>query len=139
MSQRTTDLQLTLLCLGSDGNRRGHPPQSPDSDGTTMNEEDKRPPVRKRSNSPKQEEIIALFRRIQSSISKEESVNTETKNSNASEDKPTAASILKVLGRSSKQGKGRRNEKMNMMLLDETFHQLQCTNIVIGSTNIQIL
>lgn len=97
------DPRLTLLCIGSDGNRRGRPQGSSDSDATTKKEVHKKSPARKRSNSPNQEDIIALFRRIQSSISKEVSVDAEEKTSNAAEDESSAQSILRVLRGSTKQ------------------------------------
>lgn len=55
--------------------------------------------------SSNQEEIMALFRRIQYSISKGESTATEKKNAGRSEKSPTD-SILEVLLRSRKQAKG---------------------------------
>ena len=66
-------------------------------------EEDERSPDDdRRPNSSSQEDIIAIFRRIQSSISKDEPVKRNATNANASEEKSPAASILKVLGESRK-------------------------------------
>ncbi|KAI3456130.1 hypothetical protein Pfo_012793 [Paulownia fortunei] len=57
--------------------------------------------------SPNKEEILALFKRIQSSISKGETINSKKRNSKAAEDKPSAESILEVLHQSRTRGKGK--------------------------------
>lgn len=60
--------------------------------------------------SSNKEEILALFKRIQSSISKGETMNSKKRNSKAAEDKPSpsAESILEVLHQSRTRGKGYR-------------------------------
>ncbi|EYU28105.1 hypothetical protein ABFS82_13G094600 [Erythranthe guttata] len=60
--------------------------------------------------SPNKQEILALFKRIQSSISKGENVNSKKRVSKSAEDsnKPSSAeSILEVLHQSRTQGKGK--------------------------------
>lgn len=54
--------------------------------------------------SVKQEEIISLFRRIQSSISNEP-VSTEKEGTDPNQDKPAAESVLEIIRRSRKQAK----------------------------------
>ncbi|KAJ7947143.1 Rho termination factor, putative isoform 1 [Quillaja saponaria] len=72
-----------------DGNKR---PQS--SDG-------------KKFNSSDQEDIIALFRRIQSSISKGDSESSNKRSSNLQKEKPSSESILDVLRESGKELKAK--------------------------------
>jgi hypothetical protein len=98
--------RLTVLSIRSDGHRRHGPPRK-SSDSRRRKEDENETPQSsdgKKSKSSNQEEIIALFRRIQSSISKGES--TKKRNSNLSEDKPSSESILDVLRKSRKQVKG---------------------------------
>ncbi|XP_004293969.1 PREDICTED: SAP-like protein BP-73 [Fragaria vesca subsp. vesca] len=100
--------KLIVSCNGSDeGNRRGQSSRRSTGSGrTAKNDEAKKPRGGRKSKSSNQEEIISLFRRIQSSISKEvESVDTKKIKSDASEEKPPSAeSILRVLqGGSTKQ------------------------------------
>ncbi|KAH7544993.1 hypothetical protein FEM48_Zijuj01G0045200 [Ziziphus jujuba var. spinosa] len=123
-SFQRTDTQLTLSCIGADENRRGIPPKrSSASRRTKKKEENKKSPVDKKLNSSNQEEIIALFRRIQSSISKEEPTNAEEIHSNNS-----AESILKVLRRSKKQAKGGQNR---CFLLSLKSHHSESKNILL--------
>lgn len=100
------ELLLTISCIGSDGDRAGQRPprRGPTSGRKPKKEDNNKLPVGKKANSSNQEEIIALFRRIQSSISKEKSVNEKKKNADASEKKSSTESILNVLRRSGKQG-----------------------------------
>jgi hypothetical protein len=100
--------RLTVLSIRSDGHRRHGPPRK-SSDSRRRKEDENETPQSsdgKKSKSSNQEEIIALFRRIQSSISKGESLSTKKRNSNLSEDKPSSESILDVLRKSRKQVKG---------------------------------
>lgn len=62
----------------------------------------------KKSKSSDQEEIIALFRRIRSSISKEDSQNTRKRKSKANKDKPSTETILDILWGPQKQVKASR-------------------------------
>ncbi|KAB1213013.1 SAP-like protein BP-73 [Morella rubra] len=73
-----------------------------------MEDEDKTPQSSngKKSNPSNQEEIISLFRRIQSAISKGDSASTKETNSSSPEDKPSPESILEVLRNSRKEVKG---------------------------------
>lgn len=99
----------TVSCIRSDGNRRRGPPRR-SSASRRINEDENETPQSssngKKSNASDQEEIIALFRRIQSSISKGESVSTKKTNSNESKDKPSPDLILEALRKSRKQIKG---------------------------------
>ncbi|KAK6123976.1 hypothetical protein DH2020_042321 [Rehmannia glutinosa] len=61
----------------------------------------------KSSLSPNKEEILALFKRIQSSISKGENTNSKKRNSKVAEDKTSAESILEILHQSRTRGKGK--------------------------------
>ncbi|XP_050367656.1 rho-N domain-containing protein 1, chloroplastic isoform X2 [Argentina anserina] len=96
-------VKLSVSCVGSeDGNRRGQSSRRSSGSGRTTrknDDESRKPRGGRKSKSSNQEEIISLFRRIQSSISKEvESVDTKKIKSDASEEKPpSAASILSVL------------------------------------------
>ncbi|XP_041024041.1 rho-N domain-containing protein 1, chloroplastic isoform X5 [Juglans microcarpa x Juglans regia] len=100
---------LTVSCIRSDGNRRRGPPRR-SSASRRINESENETPQSssngKKSNASDQEEIIALFRRIQSSISKGESVSPKKTNSNESKDKPSPDLILEALRKSRKQIKG---------------------------------
>lgn len=110
------ELKLTVSCIGSDeGNRRGQPPSRRSSGSgrtTKKNDETKKPRGGRKSKSSNQEEIISLFRRIQSSISKDvDSADTKKIKSNASEEKPPSAeSILRVLQGGSTKQKGNTDE-----------------------------
>ncbi|PON41135.1 Rho termination factor, N-terminal [Parasponia andersonii] len=109
------DLRFGISCIGSDGNRRGRPPRRNSISGSETNEEEiNKSPVSRKQSSPNQEEIIALFRRIQSSISNKESTNHNktTSNASATEDNPSSAeSLLRVLsGSGKKQGKAKNED-----------------------------
>ncbi|GMY37497.1 sap-like protein bp-73 [Fagus crenata] len=109
--------RLTVSSIRSDGdgNRRCRPPQR-SSASRRASEEDENETAQssngKKSNSSNQEEIIALFRRIQSAISKDESVNTK-RNTNLSDDTNSPESILEVLRKSRKQVKGDADKTSN--------------------------
>ncbi|KAL7089173.1 hypothetical protein ACP275_13G172200 [Erythranthe tilingii] len=79
-------------------------PRAPNAEGQDGNY----PPSS--SLSPNKQEILALFKRIQSSISKGDNVNSKKRVSKSAEDssKPSSAeSILEVLHQSRTQGKGK--------------------------------
>ncbi|XP_059438658.1 SAP-like protein BP-73 isoform X2 [Corylus avellana] len=106
--------RLTVLSIRSDGHKRHGPPRR-SSDSRRRKEDENETPQSsdgKKSKSSNQEEIIALFRRIQSSISKGESLSTKKRNSNLSEDKPSPESILDVLRKSRKQAKDKEGDKV---------------------------
>ncbi|XP_035544811.1 rho-N domain-containing protein 1, chloroplastic isoform X2 [Juglans regia] len=107
---------LTVSCIRSDGNRRRGPPWR-SSASRRINEGENETPQSssngKKSNASDQEEIIALFRRIQSSISKGESVSPKKTNSNESKDKPSPDLILEALRKSRKQIKGDADKPSN--------------------------
>ncbi|PQM41729.1 SAP-like protein BP-73 [Prunus yedoensis var. nudiflora] len=99
-------LHLTVSCIGSEGNGGDQPPQRRSSSGRTNKNDGtkkKREAGGKKSKASDQEEIISLFRRIQTSISNKESVNAKKINSNVSEDSPSSESILQALYGSRKQ------------------------------------
>ncbi|KAL6991249.1 hypothetical protein U1Q18_009367 [Sarracenia purpurea var. burkii] len=109
--------QLTVLSIRADGNRRGsQPPQKNKAAGRNAKGDENKisqsSDANKPSNSKNQEEIIALFRRVQSSISKGESVvSPKNRSSNSSRDKPSAESVLEVFRQSRKQLKGAKTSK----------------------------
>lgn len=105
-------LHLTVSCIGSEGNGGDQPPRRRSASGRTNKNDGtkKRGPAGKKSKASDQEEIISLFRRIQTSISNKESVNAKKKNSNVSEDSPSSESILQALYGSRKQ-KGKALDK----------------------------
>lgn len=101
-------LQSALPCIRSEGNRRGRPRRNTVSGGTAKEDENQKifkSSDGKSSDSSNQEEIIALFRRIQSSISKGGHGKIKKRNSNSSEEKQSADSVLEVLRQSKKQVK----------------------------------
>lgn len=105
-------LHLTVSCIGSEGNGGDQPPRRRSSSGRTNKNDGtkkKREAGGKKSKASDQEEIISLFRRIQTSISNKESVNAKKINSNVSEDSPSSESILQALYGSRKQ-KGNADE-----------------------------
>ncbi|KAG7962553.1 hypothetical protein I3843_09G071400 [Carya illinoinensis] len=110
----------TVSCIRSDGNRRRGPPRR-SSASRRINEDENETPQSssngKKSNASDQEEIIALFRRIQSSISKGESVSTKKTNSNESKDKPSPDLILEALRKSRKQIKDKPSNKEGKKVL----------------------
>lgn len=75
------------------GNNSGHHSLRTAVSGRFRKRDDKKINQSSDSNSANQDEIISLFRRIQSSISKEESL-TRKKSSKSSEEKPSAESVL---------------------------------------------
>ena len=111
-------LPLTISSIKSDGNRRGRPSRKNHISGRTeKGDKNKTPPSSdgKLSESSNQDEIIALFRRIQSSISKGESLGTKKRISDSSVDKTSAESVLEILRQSRKQVKG--NAKLTIMFV----------------------
>ncbi|KAG5235101.1 SAP protein [Salix suchowensis] len=101
-------LQFSVSSTKSDGSSRGRPPRKNSASGRTEKEDEdskSQSSVRKQLMSSNQEEIMALFRRIQSSISEGESTDTKKKKASRSEKSPTN-SILEVLRHSRKHAKG---------------------------------
>ncbi|KAG9447857.1 hypothetical protein H6P81_013985 [Aristolochia fimbriata] len=75
-ASRRDPVQSPALSIRSEGNRRGRPPRKKISPEQTAKEDaEQKGRELESSDSSNQEEIIALFRRIQSSISKEGSVS----------------------------------------------------------------
>lgn len=70
-------------------------------------------PDSKSSNSLNQEEIISLFKRIQSSISKGDSLSSKKRSTKSSEEKPTIDSVLEILRHSKTESKG--NEFLSVL------------------------
>ncbi|XAR66588.1 hypothetical protein NMG60_11012870 [Bertholletia excelsa] len=105
--------QLTVSSIRANGNRRGRPPLKDISSGQTSKRIENKGPQSsdgKSTKSPNQEEIIALFRRIKSSISKRDSANPKTRSSKSSQDSTSAESVTEVLRLSRKQIKGGKEE-----------------------------
>lgn len=97
--------QFTVTNIRCDGDKRG---QSHERKTASRRTEKKDGNKRtrtfdgKKSKSPDLEEIIALFRRVQLSISEGGSKGTEKRRSESQKDKPSAESILDVLRESGK-------------------------------------
>ncbi|KAK1378584.1 rho-N domain-containing protein 1, chloroplastic-like [Heracleum sosnowskyi] len=83
------------------GNKSGHDSLRVAASGRFRKRDDEKIYQSSDSNLENQDEIISLFRRIQSSISKEESM-TKKQSSKSSDDKPSAESVLDVLSQSRK-------------------------------------
>ncbi|XP_075664589.1 uncharacterized protein LOC142634180 isoform X2 [Castanea sativa] len=104
--------QLTVSSIRSDENGRRRPPWRSSASRRTSEDENETPQSSngEKSNSSNPEEIIAMFRRIQSAISKDESVKTK-RNSNLSKDKTSPESVLEALHKSRKQVKDKTSNK----------------------------
>ncbi|XP_050147646.1 SAP-like protein BP-73 [Malus sylvestris] len=101
------ELHLTVTCsVGSQGNGRDQPPRRR-SERANKDGSKKRG---SRKTNANQEEIISLFRRIQTSISKEGSVDDEKIGSDDFEDRPHSDSILRAL-HGLRNPKGKADEK----------------------------
>ncbi|XP_030547243.2 rho-N domain-containing protein 1, chloroplastic [Rhodamnia argentea] len=88
------------------GIKRSQSPRRIPASGRTEDDVSKMPPSSdKKVSSVKQEEIISLFRRIQSSISKAELVSDEKKGTNPNQNKSAAQSVLEIIRQSRKQAK----------------------------------
>lgn len=110
-------LQFSVSSTKSDGSSRGRPPRKSSASGRTEKEDEdskSQSSVRKQLMSSNQEEIMALFRRIQSSISEGESTDTKKKKASRSEKSPTN-SILEVLRHSRKHAKGNQILSLNLL------------------------
>ncbi|KAJ7968735.1 rho-N domain-containing protein 1, chloroplastic isoform X2 [Quillaja saponaria] len=96
---------LAVSSIRSNDDKRNQPRSRKSDSGRTKNEdENKRPQSSdgKKFNSSNREEIIALFRRVQSSISKGDFLSSDKRSSNSQKDKPSSESILDVLRESGK-------------------------------------
>lgn len=103
-SQRSHCHTSNLSFRRFNGTKSGHGSLTIAASGRFRKRDDEKITQLSDSNSANQDEIISLFRRIQSSISKEES-RTRKQNSKSSEEKPSAESVLDVLSQSRKQMK----------------------------------
>lgn len=100
--------------ISADGNRE-RPKKKPSQGREVPGAEDNPQSFDGRSSlTSNKEEILALFKRIQSSISKGETLNPKKRSPKAAEDKPSpspsAESILEVLHQSRTRGKGETND-----------------------------
>ncbi|XP_060193735.1 rho-N domain-containing protein 1, chloroplastic [Lycium barbarum] len=98
----------TLSTIRADGSRRRRSSKDATPGKTSKGGELNIQPTpdRKSSNSLNQEEIISLFKRIQSSISKGDSLSSKKRSTKSSEEKPTIDSVLEILRHSKTQAKG---------------------------------
>lgn len=100
---------LALSTIRADGSRRRKSSKDATpgkkSKGDELNIQSS--PDSKSSNSLNQEEIISLFKRIQSSISKGDSTSSKKRSSKSSEEKPAIDSVLEILRHSKTQPKGK--------------------------------
>ncbi|KAL2475163.1 Rho termination factor [Abeliophyllum distichum] len=95
---RREHLNFAVSSTRADGNPvPGRPPKGGWKKNPQSSETEK-----KQSNK---EEILALFKRIQSSISKGEAINSRKRNSKPAEDVSSAESLLEVLRQSTRKGK----------------------------------
>ncbi|OVA15174.1 Rho termination factor [Macleaya cordata] len=101
LNSRRKLLPSPLWIIRSEGDRRGRPPRGNTSSDNTVrqdtNENISQSSSGESPNSSNQEEIIALFRRIQSSISKDGSIRTKKSSSDNSNKKQSSASVSRVL------------------------------------------
>lgn len=100
-------IQLTVSNTKSNGSRSGRPPRKSSASRRSKDDESEKSQSfdSKLPMSPKQEEIISLFRRIQSSISKGENQRTKSTKPSNPNSSPTE-SILEILHQSKKPIKG---------------------------------
>ncbi|XVF27468.1 hypothetical protein REPUB_Repub14bG0110100 [Reevesia pubescens] len=107
-----SSLQLTVSSITSDGNRGGSRPRKSSASGRKKEDENnKSSDGIKAPNSSSQEEIITLFRRIQSSVSKGDRGGAKTKSFSSSKDKSRDDSVLDVLRESRKNVQDTRPKK----------------------------
>ena len=102
-------LQLSISRIKSDGSGRGRSSQKISAPRRTKKEnksEKYQFSDGKLPKSPKQEEVIALFRRIKLSVSKGEAKSTYQKDIKLSEEMPPKESVSETLHRSKKPVKG---------------------------------
>ncbi|KAA8515079.1 hypothetical protein F0562_018134 [Nyssa sinensis] len=128
IASRKDVIQLTVSSIRADGNRRGRPPRKSTAEGRTEKDEENKIPQSfdgKSSNPSNQAEIIALFRRIQSSISKGESKSANKRSSNSSEDDTSAESVLEVLRQTRKQLKEKTSNKKEDKVLTRRRSRLE--------------
>lgn len=88
------------------GNMNGHLSLRTSASGRFRKRDDEKITQSSDSNPVNQDEIISLFRRIQSSITKEESMTRKQISKSSDEEKPSEESVLDVLRQSRKQMKG---------------------------------
>ncbi|MCE3049280.1 hypothetical protein HAX54_044515 [Datura stramonium] len=98
----------TLSTIRADGSRRRRSSKDATPGKTSKGGEltIQSSPDSKSSNSLNQEEIISLFKRIQSSISKGDSTSSKKRSTKSSEGKPAIDSVLEILRDSRTQPKG---------------------------------
>ncbi|KAJ9567166.1 hypothetical protein OSB04_003132 [Centaurea solstitialis] len=101
------------LSFRGDGNRRARPAQRNSESGRSINGDDnKTPQSSPEGTTHNKDEILALFRRIQSSISEETASKGRTNN-------PSAESVLEVLRQSRKSAKGKTSNREGSIALGE--------------------
>lgn len=98
LAYRRDLLQFSVSCIRSEGKRRGRSPRKDTSSDRSA--EENKTSDRESSGLSNQEEIIALFRRIQSSISKGGSASTKKRSSNSAKEKQSLDSVVNVLRQS---------------------------------------
>lgn len=94
--------RFSIPSIRADGNRERSQKNSSQGRAPKADAQEDNPQSFDGRSSPNKEEILALFKRIQSSISK-----GEKRNSKVAEDKPSAESILEVLHQSRTRGKAK--------------------------------
>ncbi|KZV14824.1 SAP-like protein BP-73, partial [Dorcoceras hygrometricum] len=103
--------KLSLSSTRADGNKGEKPPQKNPSPGKAHKgggtEDNSQSVDNTKPVSPNKEEILAVFKRIQASISKGESLTSKKSASKIEEDKPSAEAMLEALFQSRTPGKGK--------------------------------
>ncbi|KVH88042.1 SAP-like protein BP-73 [Cynara cardunculus var. scolymus] len=107
-----SSLQLSISNIRADGNRRARPAQRNSESGRSINGDDNKTPQSSEGTMHNKDEILALFRRIQSSISGETASKGRTNN-------PSAESVLEVLRQSRKPIKGKTSNREGSIALGE--------------------
>ncbi|KAI3697811.1 hypothetical protein L6452_30908 [Arctium lappa] len=113
-----SSLQLSISNVRADGNRRGRPAQRNSESGRSINGDDNKTPQSSEGTTHNKDEILALFRRIQSSISGETASKGRTNN-------PSAESVLEVLRQSRKPVKGKTSNREGSIALGEQKKELK--------------
>ncbi|KAJ0081699.1 hypothetical protein Patl1_10474 [Pistacia atlantica] len=123
--------KLTIVSIRSHENRRDRPPQKGSAAGRKKKGDgNKRPQLSdgQASSSSNQEEIIALFKQIQSSVSKGESVSMKKRDRIPSDGKRTVESVIDVLLHTQKEVKDTSSVKDGEVKEQETLNNEPVTN-----------
>ncbi|CAN4105633.1 unnamed protein product [Withania somnifera] len=106
---------LALSTIRADGSRRRRSSKdaTPGKKSKAVELNIQSSPDSKSSNSLNQEEIISLFKRIQSTISEGDSTSSKKRSTKSSEEKPAINSVLEILRHSKTRPKGKTSNTMD--------------------------